>query len=279
MAGRGKADYSMGIVDRSQISALPESAPTSAIIPLSFFDIKWLVCSLMQRLFFYDFPNYSVLQFTEHALFPIPEALPLHRPPEFFFSLLLAASSALRHPEILTWSELEGDTTSTCIKNALPFLDRSVIKDPNVLSRASCLRNGGTSSRHGKRRATFTLTRVHIDRLKSWILSKTEDPLLRISTFVATCANILVCLIKSKEIGKTKVLNPDFHHFVFLADCRECLGYPIPNIFFGNCLESCFVSVKREELVGQHGIVSATRALGAKVKELEEEGGLLREPE
>ncbi|OWM78606.1 hypothetical protein CDL15_Pgr002777 [Punica granatum] len=176
-------------------------------------------------------------------------------------------------------SELEGDTTSTCIKNALPFLDRSVIKDPNVLSRASCLRNGGTSSRHGKRRATFTLTRVHIDRLKSWILSKTEDPLLRISTFVATCANILVCLIKSKEIGKTKVLNPDFHHFVFLADCRECLGYPIPNIFFGNCLESCFVSVKREELVGQHGIVSATRALGAKVKELEEEGGLLREPE
>lgn len=58
---------SIEIIDRSQISLPPSSVPNS-LIPLSFFDIPWLLCCPMQRLIFYDLPQYSLFRFTETAI-------------------------------------------------------------------------------------------------------------------------------------------------------------------------------------------------------------------
>ncbi|KAL3714830.1 hypothetical protein ACJRO7_006692 [Eucalyptus globulus] len=44
------------ILHRYDISPPPDSVPATAL-PLTFFDIPWLLCCPMQRLFFYDFPQ------------------------------------------------------------------------------------------------------------------------------------------------------------------------------------------------------------------------------
>ncbi|KAK4777391.1 hypothetical protein SAY87_017578 [Trapa incisa] len=128
-------------------------------------------------------------------------------------------------------------------------------------------------------RATFTLSRDHIDQLKSWILKQSEEQLLHLSTFVAASAYTWVCLIKSTEAEKAGgSSNTDIvYGFSFSADCRgHRLGYIIPDTYFGNCLSFNCVYLKRDNLIGQHGILLAARAIGAKVKELGEEGASLR---
>lgn len=198
------------------------------------------------------------------------------------------------HHFMKTWASicreaLGGDAIG--IEKLVPVVDRSVVKDLKALEPILLkewfgmvstwkdnILNPSPSLYVDKLRSTFTLSRSHIDRLKSWILSRIEG-LSHVSAFVATCAFIWPILIRSREIGKTKVSNSDVYHFCFLVDCRGRLGYPIPETYFGNCLDICFVALKREELVGRQGMVAAARVIGARVKDLEMEGGPLRAAE
>jgi len=69
--------------------------------------------------------------------------------------------------------------------------------------------------------------------------------------------------------------NDEFCHFVFVADCRDRLEYSIPLTYFGNCLVACYLSEKRNTLLGKSGILHAAKAIGIRVKEIRT-GGALR---
>ncbi|PKI35039.1 hypothetical protein CRG98_044554 [Punica granatum] len=221
--------------------------------------------------------------------------------------LHVAADGTANNHFLKTWAsmcmaELEGQPAR--IEKSLPVHDRNVVKDPNGIepvllkdwfsilednSSPSPSPNPGPSPNMDKAIATFTLSRDQISRLKSWVLTKlspatseSELELLHLSTFSVACAYTWVCLIKSKEIERCDPSSDrDFgniiYRFGFVADCRNRLEYPIPMTYFGNCLDLLPITLERVVLVGTHGVASAAGAIGAKVKELGREGGVLKE--
>ena len=79
---------------------------------------------------------------------------------------------------------------------------------------------------------------------------------LHISTFVVTCSLIWVCMVKSEVASINIVLNNDeIYNCTFLADYCNHPAFSIPSTYFGNCLVSRNVSLKRSKLVGENGIV------------------------
>lgn len=176
----------------------------------------------------------------------------------------------------------------------LPSHDRAAIKDPDgveltfLKSWWSC---ASTSEDHveaepvldclaDKVRATFVLSQVQIDRLKRWVtnnLAKDENSTpFQVSSFVASCALLWVCLAKSKEIRERNDSRVDEdddepHHFIFGADCRSRLAFPLPTTYFGNCVTVCYAPVNRKVLLGDNGVVAATKAIGREVGRLEGE--------
>ncbi|KAI6672872.1 hypothetical protein NL676_000778 [Syzygium grande] len=166
------------------------------------------------------------------------------------------------------------------------------IKDPNghesILLKDwwSCVSpspSGGLLAVADKLRATFVLRKAHIDGLKAQILSQlknndldSESDPTHLSTFAATSAFIWVYINKSKEEEhqhheqSSSSDRGDYKlcYFVFVEDCRDQLEYSIPSIYFGNCLNACFLSEKRNTLLGKSEISRAARAIGRKVKEV-----------
>ena len=57
-------------------------------------------------------------------------------------------------------------------------------------------------------------------------------------------------------------------HLVFLADCRDLPEFSLPSTYFGNCLTSYIVAIKRSELVGKSGIVGAANSIERQVRDL-----------
>ncbi|KAK4792544.1 hypothetical protein SAY86_022979 [Trapa natans] len=389
------------IIHRSWISPSQHSVPGSIHhLPLSFFDIPWLLCPPMQRLIFYDLPQYSLLRFTETAIPCLKRSLAIalrgFRPlagclvspqppgkPHIIFSSgdsvpFTAATSRGDFDELtsdrpqaallvqhllppLPPPAVKDDGTrvaalmavqmtlfpnsgicigvqfnhvtadgmafhmfmkkwaSSCKEELLrlgskedanynngitigvdkslsaPVLDRGVVKDQRGLepillnqwfSMSSTWKDNNPTPispslyAHDKLRATFTMSRSHIDRLKSRITSNgIWDPAQHVSSFVATCAFIWPILSKSREVVHPEISSSRVYHFNFVADCRGRLGYPIPETYFGNCLDICFVVLDREELMGRQGMMAAARAIDASVKKLDMEGGPLRAAE
>ncbi|KAG5224905.1 coumaroyl-CoA:anthocyanidin O-glucoside-6''-O-coumaroyltransferase [Salix suchowensis] len=157
-------------------------------------------------------------------------------------------------------------------KSMLPSHDRSGIKDPLELESiftkqwwnwASSWDYDLGSTRDDqlgdKVGVTFTISQTLIERLKG----------ARIHICGCMCFT-WVNLIKSQEKEASDLFDSDeVYHFVFVADCRHRLETKLPETYFGNCLAICFVPVKKRELLGEHGIIIAAKAIGGKVKELE----------
>ncbi|OMO57721.1 Transferase [Corchorus olitorius] len=133
-----------------------------------------------------------------------------------------------------------------------------------------------------KLRVTFNIKRSQVMLLKDWIAKKsseeingiTSEPLIRLSTFVVTCAYMWVCLIKLRDPSNYNHGDDDaLCHFIFVADCRQRLK--LPTTYFGNCIALQYVAAKKSELItGEKGIAVAARAIGRQVMELEEKGPL-----
>ncbi|GMI99672.1 hypothetical protein like AT1G03940 [Hibiscus trionum] len=179
----------------------------------------------------------------------------------------------------------------TCVDISLPLINRDVIKDPNGMELialknywqwvSSCenttpAKDIGTD----KVRATFVLGRAHAETLKNLVTAQckscVDSETYHVSTFVVTCAFIWVCLIKSKE--RVSYANGDdddddvFYYFLFPIDCRNRLEFPVPTRYLGNCLKPGLVEVKRSDLIGENGIISAAKAIGKGIKEMERSG-------
>ncbi|KAI4323761.1 hypothetical protein L6164_023342 [Bauhinia variegata] len=124
-------------------------------------------------------------------------------------------------------------------------------------------------------KATIKLGQAQIHNLKNWVSKeyKNELAMTHTSTFVVICSLIWVCLLESQSTVISYRGNEDedkLCYFIFSADCRNRYGFSIPTSYFGNCLAFCFVSLNLNELVGELGFVQAMKAIGSKIKELED---------
>ncbi|GMY29691.1 Transferase domain-containing protein [Fagus crenata] len=218
------------------------------------------------------------------------------------FSHLVADGRAFHH-FMKSWACIYrksiGDLTCLDKSVVLPFLSRDVIEieDPNGFKLSSMMKEywstwaevwrEGTSPiadsvLSDKVRATFVLSRAQIGRLKSWVsiqyMNNNEQETLYVSTFVVVCAIIWVCMIKTEDSEISDLLHNDMLcYFCFVADIRNRHGVAVPATYFGNYLAVCFAQAKRKELMVENGIVTAVKAIGKKVQELE--SGAFREAE
>lgn len=182
-----------------------------------------------------------------------------------------------------------------------PFFDRSVIKSPSEYgltftnnwtetltnlfphenSDGRCLKLLPFPPRvEDQVRATFTLTRADLDKLRKKILSKwdivekeSESEVISkpatLSTFVLTNAYVLVCIAKAfdrVEKGKHKF------GFGFTVDCRARLEPPIPENYFGNCVWGLLTDTEPLDFVKEEGVVFVAKGIYSKIKMMLDEG-------
>ncbi|WRX16461.1 hypothetical protein QQP08_008948 [Theobroma cacao] len=174
----------------------------------------------------------------------------------------------------------------TCLEKSIPSWNKDVIKDPDGIESLHlkiywnwvASNNENTGPTHvaaaDKVRATFLLGRAHVEKLKH-LVTEANSEQLHISTFVVTCAFIWVCLIKSQESSTRNSSDADdnkYYYFQFPFDCRNRLEFPVPETYFGNCLKPGIAEVKKSELIGENGILLAAKAIGNKIKEIENRG-------
>lgn len=125
-----------------------------------------------------------------------------------------------------------------------------------------------------KIRTTLVLSYEQVQKLKKWVTDKCKESyrIQHLSTFVVTSSLIWFCMIKSEEGDKKSdqgdCVDVDDHcYFVFLADCRDSGEFSLPKTYFGNCLASYIVAVKRDELIGKNGIVVASIGIEKKIRD------------
>ncbi|TXG55266.1 hypothetical protein EZV62_020522 [Acer yangbiense] len=70
-----QAISTLKVIDQSQVAPPPGSVSTTTV-PLTFFDMIWLFCCPMQRIFFYEF-SYPTLHFTQTVIPHLKESLSL----------------------------------------------------------------------------------------------------------------------------------------------------------------------------------------------------------
>ncbi|KAF1886529.1 hypothetical protein Lal_00045762 [Lupinus albus] len=219
--------------------------------------------------------------------------------PDSGFSLCLtfnhlAADGKSLHHFLKFWASLckaKGNLASIQSSLPLPFHDRDKVKDPKGLKLhylnelrdpiskgmefAGIVRDVSSN----KVRATFILTRDQIEKLKKWVSIKCttntyDSKTLHISTFVVTCSLMWACLIKSEEFSKgnnnciTKDYYDELCYLILLADCRNNPELSLPSTYFGNCLASGIVAIKRGVIVGENGIIEIANAIEREVRDL-----------
>nr|GMD31943.1 malonyl-coenzyme A:anthocyanin 3-O-glucoside-6''-O-malonyltransferase-like [Ipomoea batatas] len=156
-----------------------------------------------------------------------------------------------------------------------PFYDRTVLKDQKGLETLfwDNVKNIKIEETHVHRlplitnriRATFTLTRHDIQRLKNRILAR-RPKLAHISSFTATCSYVWTCLIKSRYDADTDITGDGDEVFGCAADCRLHLDPPVPGNYFGNCLAGCFGCTDTKKLAGEEGLLDAADVIGESIR-------------
>ncbi|KAG9454528.1 hypothetical protein H6P81_007432 [Aristolochia fimbriata] len=127
-------------------------------------------------------------------------------------------------------------------------------------------------------RSTFVLTRAHIEKLRGDVFSSADDPIVvgprQPSTFVVACAFVWTLLAKSRNVPGEQTV-----YLGCAADCRRRLSPPVPASYFGNCITLVVVEATQGELTGERGLVTASEAIHAAIRRLEEEGPALEDAE
>jgi hypothetical protein len=162
----------------------------------------------------------------------------------------------------------------------LPSHERDRVKDPKGLKHIYLQELQDFDSKNlefaglvrdsyvNKIRTTLVLSFEQVQKLKKWVGEKCKEShgTNHVSTFVVTSSLIWFCMIKSELTSEGDYVD-DLCYFVFLADCRDSTEFSIPKTYFGNCISSFTVAVKRDELVGKNGIVVASNGIEKKIRD------------
>ncbi|KAK7401990.1 hypothetical protein VNO78_13909 [Psophocarpus tetragonolobus] len=178
----------------------------------------------------------------------------------------------------------------TLLEKSLPCFDREVLKDPRGLE-AIFLRDYFQERSTWKDKligltfepaageefvkATIVFGKDDIHGLKRLALTqwKRNDQFNSpqyLSKFVVVCAFIWASLVKTRCRNHEEE-NVKEEYFRFAADCRDRLGYPIPETYFGNCLTLCCAVIKRNDLKGEAGFVNAVKVIERAVTDMKSE--------
>ncbi|XP_062196777.1 phenolic glucoside malonyltransferase 2-like [Phragmites australis] len=85
-----------------------------------------------------------------------------------------------------------------------------------------------------------------------------------VSTFVALSALGWTAFVRSKGLA-----SGDDTYLMFLADLRARLDPPVGDGYLGNCIKGCLASADAGDLLGERGLLHASRAIQAAVAEME----------
>ncbi|KAI7740968.1 hypothetical protein M8C21_006879, partial [Ambrosia artemisiifolia] len=116
-------------------------------------------------------------------------------------------------------------------------------------------------------RATFVLTRTHINGLKKHVLTKLPS-LGYVSSFTVTCGYIWSCMVKSFVKMGEKKGEDELEQFIIAVGCRSRLNPPLPASYFGNCSAPCIVTIKKVVLSGENGFVIAAKLIGEGISKM-----------
>ncbi|KAG7652977.1 Transferase, partial [Arabidopsis suecica] len=180
----------------------------------------------------------------------------------------------------MSLTKSNGDPATVLLPSLPIHSCRNIIKDPGEVGAGHLERfwsqNSGKNSSHvtpeNMVRATFTMSRNQIDNLKSWVKEQSENQ-SPVSTFVVTLAFIWVSLIKTLVQDSETEAEGDkdeVFHLMINVDCRNRLKYsePIPQTYFGNCMAPGIISVKKRDLLGEKGVLAASDAITARIKDM-----------
>ncbi|KAF6150522.1 hypothetical protein GIB67_030323 [Kingdonia uniflora] len=176
-----------------------------------------------------------------------------------------------------------GGKDTSLILESLPVCDRTMIMDPKEFT-ISALKDMEmiNISRQSlipptklftdpvdKVLATFVMGQSEIDRLKKWARERiiemnkqTTEPPPNFSSFVVTCAYAWVCLIKAlgPNIDKPR------EHFICSVDYRMHVEPPLPQTYFGNCVEVCPTTIDTIDLTDEDGVAVAAEVITKGIK-------------
>ncbi|XP_009774760.1 phenolic glucoside malonyltransferase 1-like [Nicotiana sylvestris] len=163
----------------------------------------------------------------------------------------------------------------------LPYYDRSVIRDTNGLEpilwkqwwNQICLPKLLVDN-FDMVRSTFVMGRPDMEVIKGWIMSRSEKLFgsvqLLLSPYVITCSYIWVCWLKANmQHIEDPIEKTEPHYFGFIAGGITRLGYSVPVTYVGNCIAFGRAMARRNELLGENGIVFAAKAIGDTINELD----------
>ncbi|XP_058739219.1 malonyl-coenzyme A:anthocyanin 3-O-glucoside-6''-O-malonyltransferase-like [Vicia villosa] len=173
---------------------------------------------------------------------------------------------------------------------SLPCFDRQVLRDPKDLEQVLLkgyfeqrkmwkniiLAESQTIEKEHQDyvKTTISFTKEEIEGMKNWILKKWKTTYHDIqapkflSKFVVTCGFVWATMVKTKNRNNDDAGDEKDEYFCFVGDCRDRLGYPIPEGYFGNCLTLCFVAVKRKDVKGEYGFLNVVKAIQNAITEM-----------
>ncbi|KAI3736218.1 hypothetical protein L6452_15756 [Arctium lappa] len=202
------------------------------------------------------------------------------------------SDASTRYDFLRAWTSIAkyGTDELFLASGSLPFYDR-VIEYPQSLDEILANRHAIQTldenyrppqlivSANDKVRATFVLTRAHINLLKKWLLVQLPKVEF-ISTFTLGCAFIWSCIAKSRFGHERKKGENELERFACVIDWRSRLDPPVPQTYFGNCVGPCFAITESTILTGNKGFVAAVELVGKTIREtVKNKQGMLKDAE
>ncbi|XP_045825266.1 anthocyanin 5-aromatic acyltransferase-like [Trifolium pratense] len=237
-------------------------------------------------------PNLQQINSFEVKEFPLL-AIQITSFPNSGFSIGLAfhhvvADGRTIHNFIKTWSYCSSSISeaSSSLKS-LPFYDRRVIIDPKGLREVFLkdwrkrrlvlnekVRKEVKVDLANMTRATFIMSASQMEKIKNFIIEsckeKKKSQPLHLSSYVLTSAFFWVCYLKTQqEFVNENVIHEDVTHFGFIAGGITRLDFEVPKNYFGNCVGFGKVSLRRNDLLGEDGVVIAAKEIGSTIKKLD----------
>ncbi|KAL5053970.1 hypothetical protein RYX36_034652 [Vicia faba] len=173
---------------------------------------------------------------------------------------------------------------------SLPCFDRQVLRDPKGLEdillkgyfeqwkmwkNRFLIQSQTIEEEHQDYvKTTIVFTKEEIEEMKIWILNKWKADYHDIkapkfiSKFVIICGFVWSNIVKTINRNNDDKEDEKDEYFCFVGDCRERLGYPIPEGYFGNCLTLCVATVKRKDIKGEYGFLNAAKAIQNAITEM-----------